>query len=131
MQPVITTRNVSPVLIRSSSLDTVHSIDRVSGGSFILTTQIDILQLRHKNGLVVVVAVVAAVLVLVVALVVVVTVAAAVVEDVLVVAPAMVVMIMLTSKSTSISSINTLFVYFNCSYYYTGSMLLRASHFDR
>ena len=50
MQPVITTRNVSPVLIRSSSLDTVHSIDRVSGGSFILTTQIDILQVRYKNG---------------------------------------------------------------------------------
>ena len=78
MQPVITTRNVSPVLIRSSSLDTVHSIDRVSGGSFIPTTEIDILQLRYKNGqvvvvvvvVVIVVAVVAAVVVLVVVLVV-------------------------------------------------------------
>jgi len=67
----------------------------------------------------------------VVVLVVMVMVAAAAVEDVVVVVPAMVVMIMRTNRSIGISSSNTLFVYFNCSCYYSGSMLLRASHFDR
>ena len=76
MQPVITTWNVSPVLIRSSSLDTVHSIDRVSGGSFILTTQKDILQLRYKNVLEIVVVVVVVVVIAAAAVVVVVVVVA-------------------------------------------------------
>jgi hypothetical protein len=126
-------------LIRSSSLDTVHSIDQVSGGSFILTIQIDILHLRYKNGRVVVVVVAAAavvvllmvLLVLVFVLVVVVMVVAAAVEDVVVVAPAVVVMIMVTSRRTGIRSSNTLFKYFNCSCYYTGSMILRASQLNR